>query len=71
MILIRNCPHNNGIYTLKDSKSGKIIKSSYSKDGMDRLLNEYNGYKWYFNRINFDDLNGVQFKKTENNPLWE
>jgi len=66
MILIRNCPHNNGTYTLKDSELGKIVKSSYSKDGMVRLLNEYNGYKWYFNRINFDDLNGVQFNETEN-----
>ena len=62
MILIKNCPHNNGIITLKDSKSGNIIKSSYSIDGMKRLLNEFKGYEWYYNKINFNCLKDLQFK---------
>jgi len=51
MILIRNCPHNNGIYTLIHSNNRVITKSSYSIDGINSLGNEYKGYKWYLNRI--------------------
>ena len=45
MILIRNCPHENGIYTLLDGDKKQIIKSTYSTDGITRLIKEHNGYK--------------------------
>jgi len=50
MNLLRNCPHNNGIYTFFDLNS-KIIKSSYSEKGINSLSREYRGYKWYLDRI--------------------
>ena len=48
MILVRNCPHNNGIYTLINEDRGIVSKSSYSNDGIIRLRNECSGYEWYF-----------------------
>jgi hypothetical protein len=50
MILVRNCPYDNGIYTLIDKPGAVVIKSSYSSDGMARLGCEYEGNKWYFGR---------------------
>ncbi len=50
MILVRNCPYDNGIYTLIDSRRAVVIKSSYSNDGIGRLRCEYEGNKWYFGR---------------------
>jgi hypothetical protein len=50
MILVRNCPHNNGIYTLINEDRCMVSKSSYSDDGIIRLRNEYAGYEWYFKR---------------------
>jgi len=50
MILVRNCPHNNGVYTFIDEKDKVVIKSSYSLDGIARLNNEYAGYNWYFKK---------------------
>jgi hypothetical protein len=48
MILLRNCPHNNGIYTLINEDQDEVLKSSYSDDGIIRIRNEYAGYTWYF-----------------------
>lgn len=59
MILISNCPHNNGIYTLRDDEAGLIIKSSYSPDGMRRLDREYAGYKWYFDLVGLTAHSGL------------
>jgi hypothetical protein len=51
MILVRNCPHDNGIYTVIDDSRGVVIKSSYSVLGIDRLRMEHLGYRWYFERM--------------------
>lgn len=48
MILVRNCPHNNGIYTLVDKENDVVVKSSYTAEGIGSLLREYAGYQWYF-----------------------
>lgn len=50
MILVRNCPHNNGIYTIIDNAKGMVLKSSYLADGIMRLTREYAGYHWYLRR---------------------
>jgi len=50
MILLNNCPHNNGIYTLRDEDSGRIIKSTYSQEGRQRLQNEFVGFNWYLDQ---------------------
>jgi thiamine kinase-like enzyme len=52
MILIRNSPHKNGIYTYIDNLRGYAIKSSHTITGIACLLNELNGYNWYLERIN-------------------
>ena len=56
MILIRNCPHENGIYTFLASDKKQIIKSTYSTDGITRLIKENNGYKWYFEQIGYQEI---------------
>lgn len=61
MILIRNCPHENGIYTLLDGDKKQIIKSTYSTDGITRLIKEHNGYKWYFERIGYQEIKNSLF----------
>ncbi|MDB9950622.1 hypothetical protein OAD60_00105 [Candidatus Thioglobus sp.] len=66
MILIRNCPHENGIYTLLGGDKKQIIKSTYSTDGITRLIKEHNGYKWYFERIGFQEIkNSLLINNTE------
>jgi hypothetical protein len=51
MILVRNCPHNNGIHTLIDELQGIVIKSSTTDDGIIRLRREHAGYEWYFKQL--------------------
>jgi hypothetical protein len=60
MILARNCPHNNGIYTLIDDLNGFVIKSSCSAGGIARLRRECAGYEWYFKQN--IPLGGRKFK---------
>jgi hypothetical protein len=62
MILIRNCPHDNGIYTILDNN--QIIKSSYSADGITRLRKEHNGYRWYFERSGYQKKYDLVIKGT-------
>ena len=50
MILVSNCPHDNGIYTIVDAAQGTVMKSSYSPDGMSRLTRELAGYTWFRER---------------------
>ena len=52
MILIRNSPHSNGIYTFLDDFSNFIVKGSVSKLGIASLEREYQGYLWYFSHLN-------------------
>ena len=66
MILLRNCPHNNDIVTLRDDGAGVIIKSSCSIDGVKRLRREYKGYQWYFDLAGFTDTPSVTFRETGN-----
>ena len=51
MILIRNCPHKNNIFTYLSEDGSHIYKSSRAKNGMNSLRKEFNGYKWYRNRL--------------------
>ena len=66
MILISNCPHDNGIYTLIDKTNSVVVKSSYTVNGMARLSQEYAGYKWYFKQKSILDHNLLRFVKREN-----
>lgn len=66
MILISNCPHDNGVYTLADYSNSIVVKSSYTVDGMSRLSRENTGYKWYFTQINISDSNLLRFVRLEN-----
>jgi len=65
MILVRNCPHNNGICTLIDENQEMVLKSSYSDDGRIRLRREYAGYEWYFKQKKI--LNDSVLSLIENN----
>jgi hypothetical protein len=47
MILVRNSPHNNGIYTFIDIEAEIVIKSSINVEGIGRLKREFYGYQWY------------------------
>jgi hypothetical protein len=68
VILIRNCPHDNGIYTFYSKKTNNILKSSYTIDGMNRLQNEYEGYKWYLKRSIYNEmLDDLEFTQKNNN----
>lgn len=66
MILARNCPHDNGIYTLIDDAEGVVIKSSYSADGIARLSREYAGYQWYLRQKGFFDSTLLRFVRHDN-----
>jgi len=66
MILARNCPHDNGIYTLIDNVEGVVIKSSYSADGIARLSREYAGYQWYLRQKGSFDSAPLRFAKHDN-----
>jgi len=66
MILARNCPHDNGIYTLIDDVEGVVIKSSYSADGITRLRREYAGYQWYLRQKGSFDRTSLPFIKHDN-----
>lgn len=65
MILIDNNPHDNGLFTYKDSQSNLIIKSSYLDRGIKRLSQEYAGYKWYLNRAGLKDATKLSLSKNE------
>ena len=56
MILINNCPYNNGVYTILDKKKKLVIKSAFTKDGIQRVINEYSGYRWFLKRTNKNNL---------------
>jgi len=66
MILVRNCPHNNGVYTLINEDSGIISKSSYSTDGIIRIRNEYAGYEWYFKQYHILNNSQLELFETKN-----
>ncbi len=66
MILARNCPHDNGIYTLVDNAGSVVIKSSYSAEGIIRLAREYAGYQWYFRQLESFDSTPLHFIKKNN-----
>ncbi len=66
MILVRNCPHNNGIYTLINEVRGVVSKSSYSDDGIIRLRNEYAGYEWYFKQKHILNDSQLELYETKN-----
>jgi thiamine kinase-like enzyme len=65
VILIDNNPHDNGLFTYKDSQSNLIIKSSYLDRGIKRLSQEYAGYKWYLNRVGLTDTTKLSLSKNE------
>lgn len=66
MILVTNCPHDNGIYTLIDNAKGVVVKSSYTADGMARLSSEYAGYQWYLQQKKNWDSTSLRFVRHEN-----
>jgi len=66
MILARNCPHDNGIFTLIDEAEGVVIKSSYSADGITRLSREYAGYQWYLRQQGCFDSTPLRFVRHDN-----
>lgn len=66
MILVRNCPHNNGIYTFIDENQCVVIKSSYSDDGVIRLRSEYAGYEWYFKQKNIFNNSTLSLNENDN-----
>ena len=66
MILVRNCPHNNGIYTLINEDRCMVSKSSYSDDGIIRLRNEYAGYQWYFKQNYILNNSQLELFETKN-----
>jgi len=66
MILINNCPHNNRIYTILDKKNKVIIKSSSNKLGIQRINNEYFGYKWFLNKTDKKKLLKIKIKRNKN-----
>ena len=55
MILVRNCPHNNGIHTLIHEEQSLVLKSSYSNEAIIRLKHEHLGYDWYFRQTNMSN----------------
>ena len=48
MILLSNCPHGNGIFTVIDDEANLVVKSSYAPEGIESLEREHAGYRWYF-----------------------
>jgi hypothetical protein len=66
MILVRNCPHDNGIYTLVDDVSSLVIKSTYTVDGIYRLSNEFAGYHWYLQQKGWSDDTQLRFVRNNN-----
>ena len=66
MILVSNCPHYNGIYTLLDNAKALVIKSSYTIDGMARLSREYAGYQWYFQQQSLLDSTPLHLVRYDN-----
>lgn len=67
MILIRNCPHDNGIYTLIDRVEGLVVKSSCTDNGIASLSREYAGYQWYLQQKNLLDTTLLRLVKNEYN----
>jgi hypothetical protein len=65
MILIGNCPHNNGVYTIIDKKKKLIIKSASTKFGIQRVINEYSGYRWFLKRTNKNNLLKIKIKRNK------
>jgi hypothetical protein len=63
MILIANCPHNNGIYTYLDRSAGLIIKSSYASGAIKRLEREHTGYEWYLRLMGLEDTARLELKR--------
>jgi hypothetical protein len=66
MILINNCPHNNGVYTILDKKKKLVIKSAFTEDGIQRVINEYSGYRWFLKRTNKNKLLKIKIKENKN-----
>jgi hypothetical protein len=66
MILINNCPHDNKVYTIIDKKNELIIKSSCSKIGIQRISNEFSGYRWFLERTDKNKLSKIKIKKNKN-----
>lgn len=69
MILARNCPHENDIYTLIVNAESMVIKSSYSAEGITRLTREHAGYQWYFRQLESFGSAPLHFIK-KNNSLY-
>lgn len=61
MILIRNCPHNNGIHTFYNKEKGTLIKTSTTSYGVASLQREYNGYIWYTDLLSLYDNSCITF----------
>lgn len=51
MILIRNCPHSNGVYTYLSGDDSYIYKSSRTKSGINSLRKELDGNLWCRRRL--------------------
>ena len=66
MILIRNSPHNNGVFTFFDNKNYFIIKSSFNILGGKNLQNEFDGYTWYFNQFSNNSNPFINLTKSNN-----
>ena len=62
MNLIRNSPHNNGIYTILNQEASLVIKSSYTQNGISSLIKEENGYNWYLDKY---ENNPIQISKIQ------
>jgi len=54
--LIRNCLHGNEIYIIEETDENKfpifIVKSSSTKEGIESIINEKEGFEWYNNERN-------------------
>lgn len=62
MNLIRNSPHDNGIYTILNQEESLVIKSSYTQNGIASLVKEENGYNWYLDKF---ENNAFQISKIQ------
>lgn len=54
MILVRNSPHQNAVHTFFDPSDNLIVKSSSGSAGINNLRRELEGYRWYLERIGYD-----------------
>jgi len=52
--LINNCAHNSEFYTYIDYLNNKIIKSAFTEKGINSILREYKGLKWYIENSNIE-----------------